>query len=368
MSRRLLIACYETPGYGGASTSTYNLFERMQADGSQVCYLNLIDEPIQAFLRSTFGAAFDNPRGLDRVHTHLLEGRFHDPQPALAAKIRGIAPDVILANGYIAALAVKAAARETPLIFFTTGCNQIGRYLQLYGDGQRASEALRGADGPYLFDVHERRAVECADLILANSTLVQELYETFYPSALGKLYPDVIWKAEWICGEAARHAALARPFGDRDIDVLFVASSWDRPEKNFALAGRIIESCPDVKCHIVGKLPRPVPPAIAHGLVPSRAELFALMGRAKAVVSPSLWDAAPGILFEAAALGCNIVASRNCGNWRICHDELLVEPYALETFVDRVRLACGKRQYIANIDGFLQSQAYTTLVDIVEVL
>ena len=32
-------------------------------------------------------------------------------------------------------------------------------------------------------------------------------------------------------------------------------------------------------------------------------------------------DAAPGILFEGAVMGCNLVASKNCGNWEVCHPD-----------------------------------------------
>ena len=131
MKRHLLIACYETPGYGGASTASYALFERMQADGLPVSYMSLIDRPMQGFFETTFGADFANPLGLSCVHTQLLEGRFHDRQPSLERSIAAIAPDIILTVGYIAALAVRGAARTTPLIFFTAGCDQIDRYLEL---------------------------------------------------------------------------------------------------------------------------------------------------------------------------------------------------------------------------------------------
>jgi hypothetical protein len=48
-------------------------------------------------------------------------------------------------------------------------------------------------------------------------------------------------------------------------------------------------------------------------------------------------DASPGVLFEASAMGCNVVASRNCGNWRLCHHELLAPRCEASDFVDRIR-------------------------------
>ena len=43
MRKRVLIGCYEIPGYGGVSTASYQLFEYLQRDGLEVCYLNIID-------------------------------------------------------------------------------------------------------------------------------------------------------------------------------------------------------------------------------------------------------------------------------------------------------------------------------------
>ena len=40
---------------------------------------------------------------------------------------------------------------------------------------------------------------------------------------------------------------------------------------------------------------------------------------------PSGLDAAPGLLFEAAAMGCNVVASRNCGNFEVCPEAFVCD-------------------------------------------
>ncbi|HEX4936325.1 MAG TPA: glycosyltransferase [Gemmatimonadaceae bacterium] len=364
MNRRLLVACFEPPGYGGASTATYALFERMQGDGLDVSYLTLLDPGTEPFLHQTFGAGFDNPRQLANVRTHRLEGPFHQSQPALAAALRDAAPEVVLAVGYIAALAVKQAAPHLTVILFTAGCDQVDRYLPLYGDAVGVCAALQAdRNPPLLFHAWERRAVELVDLILVHSDLVRALFTGFYPYHAGKVYPEVIWMIEWIWQEAARHAALSRPFESRDIDLLFVSSRWDRYEKNFPLARAIIEECPDLRAHVVGLGAPPAGRSVRHGLLTSRRELFALMGRARTVVSPSRADAAPGILYEADALGCNVVASRNCGNWPLCHPALLAQPYAVEPFVAAARRASGER-YESGAAALLARESYATLLDI----
>src|SRR6476660_8720871 len=121
--------------------------------------------------------------------------------------------------------------------------------------------------------------------------------------------------------------------------------------------------------HIVGEVPvRQKPPAARyHGLLTDRDALFQLRGRAKAVASPSVYDSAPGILFEAAAMGCNIVASKNCGNWMICHDELLVEPFDIKTFATAIRRSVT-RKYEDQMQFFLDCQTYGKLTDILELI
>jgi len=101
--------------------------------------------------------------------------------------------------------------------------------------------------------------------------------------------------------------------------------------------------------------------------VADREAMLSLMGNARTVVCPSRIDAAPGILFEASALGCNVVASRNCGNWELCHPELLVESYGRAEFVAKCGYAIT-RKLADRMDRFLQPGSYADLVDTLMVL
>lgn len=91
------------------------------------------------------------------------------------------------------------------------------------------------------------------------------------------------------------------------------------------------------------------------------------MGDARTLVCPSTLDSAPGILYEAAAMGCNVVASRNCGNWRLCHSELLVDPFGIGTFVECIARSLT-REFESNIDEFLQSNSYVDLLETLMVM
>jgi glycosyltransferase involved in cell wall biosynthesis len=197
---------------------------------------------------------------------------------------------------------------------------------------------------------------------MTHSDVTHRLYHEFFPFHTGKIHPAVIWFAEWIYAEARRYSAAGRPFTARDIDVLFVASSWKRPEKNYGLVGELAARLPFVGLHVVGEAERETPGVTHHGVITSRAQLFDLMGRAKVVVSPSLFDAAPGVLFEASAMGCNIVASPNCGNWRLCHEALRAAVCRAPEFAACItRALSGKLD--DNIESFLAQKSYNELLE-----
>jgi len=370
MERKILIACYEVPGYGGANTVRYLQFERMQKNGLNVSFVNLIGEQDHEFLRAQYGDKMGNPRTLPNVFNCVLQRKLFGPQPALDELVNQLSPDVILGGGYIAAFLLKQSAPATRLVYRTSGCLKMKQLLQrkLVKNYQSMERLIQcGIQVPYPGGGQEKQAVYGSDLIIVNSPIVRMLYSYFYPSQIGKLYTDVLWEADFIYHDIANFSPLIKPFSERDIDVLFVASDWNRPEKNFEMVKKIISECRDLNIHVAGKLEEQHGHAIYHGLVIDNQELFSLFGRAKSVVCPSLFDAAPGILFEASGMGCNVVASRNCGNWQLCHSDLLVDPYTGKGFAEKIRLSLtgplkDNRTYFENVNS------YEALLDILTVI
>ena len=361
-----MIACYEVPGFGGASTSAYELFRTMQSDGVDVSFVNLIDERDRVFFQYTFGDRLGNPDGLAGVENVFVAPPFSASQPGLTALRRIIdrqAPDVAAGVGHVATSALRAAAPQGRLVYMTTGCKEAERLI-LEGRYTDYVSLARGLpnDPRMYFNESEWRAISNGDLVITHSDQVRDLLLHFYPEWKGKIYPCVIWYAEWIHSAALRHAHRARPFHEREIDALFIASSWDRKVKNYALVRRIVSRLPGRRIHVVGDVDESLAGVVHHGFVPERERVLDLLGNARAVVCPSLVDAAPGILFEASALGCNVVASKNCGSYRLCHPALLVDPPTLEGFVSRITLA-QERRLDDRMADFLGSGSYSDLVD-----
>jgi len=74
-------------------------------------------------------------------------------------------------------------------------------------------------------------------------------------------------------------------------------------------------------------------------------------------------DAAPGILFEASVMGCNVVASKNCGNWELCNDRLLVRDYTADAFAKAI-LRSQTAKIPDHMDLFLDRSSYIALKDV----
>jgi glycosyltransferase involved in cell wall biosynthesis len=194
--------------------------------------------------------------------------------------------------------------------------------------------------------------------------MTRTMFECFYPASIGKVYPTVVSFAEWIADAAAAWRHLALPFGERDIDVIFVASDWDRVEKNYTMVKAIARRLGDLRVHVVGDVPDAVPSATHHGFVASREALFGLLGRARTIACPSLIDAAPGILFEGSVMGCNLVASKNCGNWQICDSTLVADPGDTAGFARAIRSA-ARRKHDDQLEVLRQRGGYRELMAVI---
>ena len=133
MTKKILLGCYEVPGYGGANTACHNLFQLMQADGLDVTYLNLIDDQDADYFKYVFGENFGNPKCLAGVCNCVLNGPLFHPHSELTDIINTLSPGLLIGVDYIAALLMKKAAPQLPLIFLTSGCEQAQYLISIKG-------------------------------------------------------------------------------------------------------------------------------------------------------------------------------------------------------------------------------------------
>lgn len=365
MHKKILIGCFEVPGWGGASTSAYELFANMLIDGYNVSFINLISVNDEELFKSLFNGSLGNPKHLPKVYNHYLSLPQYSAQNELTDLIQDISPDVILAVGWIAALIIKKTVPEKKVIYLTTGSDQVKNYIRykkldnfLYLDKYIRKNGFQLSS----ISKEEKEAVILADLVITHSDMIYSVYDYFYRSMTGKIYSEVIWFAEWIYKDTCNYRYLNKSFSDREIDLIFIASDWSRPEKNFELVKKIISELKNKTIHIIGNVGEYIPGVTLDGVITDREKLFELLGNSKTIVCPSIFDAAPGILFEASALGCNIITSKNCGNWQICNEALLADHFNIKTFLKKISISLEKK-YDDNMHLFLQSESYKKLIE-----
>ncbi len=369
MNKKILIGCFYVPGWGGPSTAGYSLFEMMQTDGLNVGFINLVFGKDYDNLTKKFGDELGNPKAFSNVHTFIIDDviNLSFQNSHLTTLLEDLSPDIIVGITWRAAFLLKRAAPQKALIFLPSGSESLKTYIR---NGQIKSFVdvhkillNSGLDGmePYVI---ENEAVKISDLVITHSESILSLFKYLFPNLNNKIYPEILWWAEWTCSEALKYSHFKKPFEERDIDLLFVANDWGRPEKNYLMMEEIIKRRNDLSIHIVGEINEQPDKSICHNFIAQQKDLFHLMGRAKALVSPSLFDASPGVLYEASVMGSNLVASKNCGNWKICNDNLLVDTFNVNCFLERIELAVSQK-FTDNLDFFIGCNSYQKLKNVI---
>jgi len=357
---RILIGCFEPPFYGGASTSGYQLFRALR-DELDAVYLTLIAEADVARMQAKLGTRYWNPEHLAGAEQFVLTRPTFHQQPGLPEFISDADPSLLVGVGYIAAYVMKKARPDLPLVLITTGCQQVKDALQA-GQFETVEQLLASRDPIRIRNDIERATFDLADAVVSHSHLVRRLCELYFPAAIPRIVDEVIWFHDWISGSARRAAVEALEFASRNIDILFVASDWRRVEKNYPLVKDLCRRFGQSCIHIVGEVSEAVTGAVHHGVLPNH-EVLGLMGRSKVLVCPSSFDAAPGILFEGAALGCSLVASTNCGNHQICHPALLVSDFSEDGFARSIAPAM-QAHFVPDTRYFEGQNALGRLVEV----
>ena len=364
--RNILLASCDIPGYGEGAASGYGLFDKMQADGLEVAYVNLLERQDIDFFKFVFGEEFGNPKSLERVKNIIVDGPVFASDPQVAPLPDRLAPNVTVGIGFAAALWVKRAAPKTPLVFIPTTC------LYIPNRAPKRKHFFPRARGPRpnrpaVVSAAEKEAAAISELIITPSPVIKDSFTISYPWVANKIYADVIWDAEWRCEGVPARSELNRDFSKRDIDVLFVATSWENPEKNYPLVKRLIPRLKGVNAHVVGEVPEKIPRASHHGLVIDANEYYGLLGRAKTIVCPAVFDPLPEALIEASLMGCNIVAFKSSAYSSVCNENLLVGDVGLECFLRKVSLALLK-PYDSQIAKVTGRSSFHTLVNVLSSL
>ena len=330
------------PFASSSSIAHYRLFAALRARELPVTYCNLLFPGEDVFFQYAFGESFRDPESLGGVRTLILAGSPEDGQPELEELIHSTAPDLILARSARSIRVLRHAAASTELIFMTNECASLSRAIHQgrIADFQSFSEALDcGLQVPSKADEEESEAMQAADLIISPSDKARFALEHYYPTTARKISLSPSPDRELCALEAKEFTAFARPFEDRDIDVLFVAREWRGREKNLSLLKRFAARNPEYSIHVAGDLDETIRGAQVEGYVSDRGDFFRLLGRTKVFASISLFDPAPRSLPEAAWMGCNLVTGPNVGYSDLCPEALLMKRTNLRSLEEKTAAA-----------------------------
>ena len=342
-----LIVCHGVAGTGGGSTCAYALFRAMRADGIDVRYLTVVEERDEAYYLYMCGAHYANPDRLDGASCCVLRGSFDAPHPELAAAIAACSPSVVLAVGDLAAILATGHAGAVPVVLFLTGADDLPERRTPLEARPRFSRAVHAARAenentpPWSRAPHPCFAPVAARtsyLVVAPSEPARQLFVASYPSFAGKVHPRAVAPASWLERDLARFQHLRRAWPERDIGAIFVANRWRRSVKGLALVEDIVEKV-ERPIVVVGEGARGLRGVEWVGLKTDRAEYLKLLGRARAVVCPSNFELSSTLLYEGVAMGCNVVASADCGNVEVCDPELVATPGDAASFAHKIELA-----------------------------
>jgi hypothetical protein len=345
----------------------------MLEDGLAARYLVVIEEQDQFYFRYVCGEAFANPDRLPGVACCVLKDSFDAAHPQLAAAIVEAAPDVVLAVGDQAAVLATRHASGVPVVLYLTGADEVpGRRLLVPAPGLALAAERAAAPRPPDAAVTPHpcwsaEAARAAYLIVTPSEAARRVCVASFPALAGKIHPRPAWPAEWLEREAARFAPLRRPWREREVDAVLVANRWTRPLKNLGVARRLAARSRGLAMVVVGEGAGELPGARAVGLVPGRASYLELLGSAKAVVCPSRFEASATPLYEAAVMGCNVVASRDCGNVELCDEELVSAPDDADALVEKLELALRDSR-AGGLELLARARSYDDLIETLAVV
>ncbi|GJL83893.1 MAG: hypothetical protein DHS20C01_35270 [marine bacterium B5-7] len=357
---RYVLCCFEAYGYGGAATAVYSLFRMLQGDGLDIHLISIVsNRDLQPF-HEYFGSDMANPGRLDNVHICHIGDNAWSQHESLSLLLDEIQADVMIGYGTIAAYALGSLDRDASLIYCTVGFDQLGEYLErstIHDLCEFRSVLQMSPAALPILHRQEEDAFKNADLVITHSDYVLEFSYGFYPDCAAKIISTPIWYYDWIVADVRKYPIQKTAFDERLYDIVFVASNWAREEKNYPLVKQICACCPDLRIQIIGLYPEAIDDVEHYGFVGDRRTLFTMMGDSRVLVCPSSYDSAPGILWEAVEMGCNVVASRNCGNWMLCHPELLTESMHVDSFKSAIEKAVG-REYESDTHWFDNKRSY----------
>ncbi len=170
--------------------------------------------------------------------------------------------------------------------------------------------------------------LSCANIIVPNSLLMKDIYETVYPQHKEKLLNNVIDTSKYVY---QLDSLIRQNNSEKEYDIILVANHFDRKEKNFGFIFNILTDTRFDKFtkRIIGKIDETLiqfPLCSFTGFV-SHDEAMENMHKSKVLIIPSLCESSGNVIREAIVCNTLPLLSINVG-----FHERFPEEFVCKTF------------------------------------
>lgn len=234
----------------------------------------------------------------------------------------------------------------SPIYTFWANMNNISfvKYIKTSINKEISENESKGIMKSYVLAiVNESKTIQICDEILTNSDNTRDVILHHYKDHINKLYNKNINTSNL---KYDYPIISQQDFDKKDIDIIFAVSNHARVAKGSTIMNKIItnDNVDNLSKVIIGGAFEKVfnVNKIKNCLFfnqLSQSELFSYLKRSKILIIPSTGDASPNILYEGLHVGCNILLTKNCGNYELFPDiSVLEDTDDIDLFIKHIYL------------------------------
>lgn len=371
---RILLTSTQSPGNGGAATNLYKLNKYLFDKGAKVyCVFFLCNkEDI-----SKINIDPDKIGNVSFIRCFWKDGNLLDYKKETNQYIKysddhinqfknniinylGGEPDVIYGKNYLAPITSKKLFPESKIFYLVSGVFYTSMLNNVYDEVTSAQKILNN------FDYYKKKINDCKKLTTFTN-IEQEIYTLSMVDGIvfnSELTNDLmnLYYKDHIKENKIINTSLLKPidnncenFLSREYDIIFVCSSFGRKIKNSILAKDLLsdERLLNLKKIVIGNGDLFNDSDIKNITILKQQPnsiVLDYMRNSKLLILTSLFDSSPNTVYEALDCGCNIIISKNVGNYQIFNTDSVCEDiYDKDEWINKILNSIDKK-IINNIE------------------
>ncbi|MBA42745.1 MAG: hypothetical protein CMF62_01905 [Magnetococcales bacterium] len=330
---KVLITSTQYPHNGGSATTAYHTAKFLKKCGFQVACIFFENKNIDI-----------DPENIGNVYRvrHKIGFKIH-PSESKIQIIENIRndlvgePDIILGFNYGSPVLIRQVYNKTKLLYCISGIPSLtlGEDSAVNRDISIRYALNDGLNKHINLELYrqEKECIKISDLCTPYTKLIGEVYKKLYPEYLSKL----IEPSNTAINNILINKKIETEEYDKTIDIIAVASNWNRKVKNLEFLKKIMKLFPYKNKVIIGidndikiknlKCINRIP----------YDEVQKLMKLSKIIIIPSYSESGPNVILEAIDNKCIPIASKNIGFSNFLNENTLCQDvYNIEEFYNKI--------------------------------